>query len=165
MRSNTRSGDLVARLGGDEFVFILKEIRSSAELDPIIQQLDRALAAPLLSITTEKETYHAAIGVAQYPTDALSMKELLSVADNQMYTHKFSFKEARPGSPQDQNEALLTFLVTNNQTTVSNFVSRHRFFLDHPCFSYLFFLKLVFISLFRKLNPYCPAKGCHFKQY
>ncbi len=104
LRSNIRSGDLVARLGGDEFVFILKEISSSAELDPIIQQLDRALAAPLLSITAEKETYHAAIGVAQYPTDALSMKELLSVADNQMYTHKFSFKEARPGNPQDQNE-------------------------------------------------------------
>lgn len=83
-----RLEDYVARLGGDEFVIVCEGLRSEAELEPLLENLWRALREPLrLDGATFDLT--ASLGIALFPEHAQgSGEQLLRRADQAMYQVK-----------------------------------------------------------------------------
>jgi diguanylate cyclase (GGDEF)-like protein len=89
MAAALRPQDLLARLGGDEFVLLLREIPSSGENLPILDQLLATLEEPVewngvpMRVT-------ASIGVTIFPQgpQGLGPDELLRNADEAMYAAK-----------------------------------------------------------------------------
>jgi len=87
-----REGDTAARLGGDEFVVILLE----SDLDRAIKVANRILESLRNPYEFGKKTISsisASIGIAEYPEHANELDELLTAADNAMYTAKKSGKD------------------------------------------------------------------------
>ena len=83
-----RSTDDVYRFGGDEFIIILREVdiktvhMISLRILKSIQNHDFNLS------TGEVYKMSISIGIAEYPTDAKSSKEIIQLADNMMYESK-----------------------------------------------------------------------------
>ncbi|MBN2218931.1 MAG: diguanylate cyclase [Kosmotogaceae bacterium] len=81
-----RKSDLIARMGGDEFVYILpstgKEGSREAEM-----RIHKAFENPF-SIKGRNLKLTASVGVAVFPDDGKSIRELLIVADEKMYENK-----------------------------------------------------------------------------
>ena len=91
--NHLRDDDLVARYAGDEFVVITENINSSGDLIVIKKNLETALATPLQVTKAASTHLGGAIGIAYFPEDADNAKELLIVADNNMYSHKTILKK------------------------------------------------------------------------
>jgi diguanylate cyclase (GGDEF)-like protein len=92
-RSSVRTPDIVARLGGDEFVVIL----------PATDKPTAAMVAERIRATVEKGALAegatpiagpmtVSIGVATYPEDGTTVKELLDKSDRAMYEAKAAGK-------------------------------------------------------------------------
>jgi diguanylate cyclase (GGDEF)-like protein len=88
-RSVLRTGDTVGRFGGEEFVVLLPEA-DAREASVIAERIRAAVAArPLASSEVEGGIVATvSIGLATYPGDGTSEKELLSKADEAMYVAK-----------------------------------------------------------------------------
>lgn len=95
LRTHVRQHDLVARYAGDEFVVILENIHSSEDLAPIRNNIEKALTTPLQATGAATDCFGGAIGVAQFPDEANSAKDLLIVADRKMYSHKAAQKKKK----------------------------------------------------------------------
>ncbi len=93
LRTHVRQNDLVTRYAGDEFVVILEDVHSNEDLAPIRKNIEKALSAPLQATGPTTTCLGGAIGVAHFPDDADSAKELLIVADRNMYSHKAALKK------------------------------------------------------------------------
>ena len=92
LQSCLREGDTAARLGGDEFVVILLE----SDLDRAIKVTNRILKSLRAPYEFGKRTISgisASIGIAEYPEHAHELDDLLTAADNAMYTAKNSGKD------------------------------------------------------------------------
>jgi diguanylate cyclase (GGDEF)-like protein len=85
--SNVRGSDAVGRLGGDEIGVLITGYGTSAELDIILERI----------VTSAREGIHiddhavrltASIGVALFPEDGTTAKDLLRAADAAMYAIK-----------------------------------------------------------------------------
>lgn len=82
-----RASDTVARLGGDEFTIILTTIQGRAEAEETASRIVAACEAPLvLGATTLSPKM--SVGIAVYPVDGLTARDLTHVADMQMYSAK-----------------------------------------------------------------------------
>ncbi|MBI3805349.1 MAG: EAL domain-containing protein [Nitrospirae bacterium] len=79
--------NLVARLGGDEFAILLPEIATAEEVYRVVQQIQDALAAPLI-IEGLPIAVEASIGIALYPDHGENPESLLQRADVAMYMAK-----------------------------------------------------------------------------
>ena len=79
--------DMMARQGGDEFTLLLKDVRSYEQLHRMANQLLSTLQAPY-EIANHTISCPPSIGISCYPTDALSMLEMLQHADIAMYRAK-----------------------------------------------------------------------------
>lgn len=95
LRTHVRQGDLVTRYAGDEFIVILGEVHSSDDLGPIRENIEKALSTPLQATGSANACVGGAIGVAHFPSDADNAKNLLVVADRNMYIHKTELKEEK----------------------------------------------------------------------
>jgi len=93
MRMHIRQNDFVARFAGDEFIIVINDVRSTKDLQPIKNNIERALAAPLKSFDSSSLKLGGAIGVAHFPKDATSASDLLIVADHKMYQEKTVIKK------------------------------------------------------------------------
>ncbi len=93
LRTHVRQHDLVTRYAGDEFVVIFGNVQSSEDLAPIRNTIETALSTPLQATGAATGCFGAAIGVAHFPEDANSAKDLLIVADHNMYSHKAALKK------------------------------------------------------------------------
>jgi diguanylate cyclase (GGDEF)-like protein len=83
IRAVLRQGDVAARLGGDEFALLVANVKSPADVAPLVDRLRqtfaRAMPAPGLGFS---------VGVACYPQDAPDAEGLAALADARMYAGK-----------------------------------------------------------------------------
>lgn len=94
LRTHVRQQDLVTRYAGDEFVVIMENVPSNEDLVMIRNNIETALSSPLQATGAATACFGGAIGVAHFPDDADNAKDLLILADRNMYIHKAELKEA-----------------------------------------------------------------------
>ncbi|MCW2235780.1 GGDEF domain-containing protein [Azospirillum canadense] len=85
-----RSADTVARIGGDEFAILLMEqedARAASEL--VARKCGDAVSAPM-EVEGTCVTVGLSVGIALYPEDGLTARDLLIHADQAMYAVKRS---------------------------------------------------------------------------
>jgi diguanylate cyclase (GGDEF)-like protein len=86
LRTGLRASDSIARYGGDEFAILLTDVRGPEAIVPVVERLQRTLAAPV-AIFGRDMTIGASVGVAVgRPGD--SADTLIRNADLAMYMAK-----------------------------------------------------------------------------
>jgi diguanylate cyclase (GGDEF)-like protein/PAS domain S-box-containing protein len=82
-----REHETVARLGGDEFVVVLEDLADENEAQRIVQRLTAELQQP---VCLSQDTFDpsVSIGMAIFPRDGETSKELMRAADMSMYLAK-----------------------------------------------------------------------------
>lgn len=86
LKEQSRGTDIAARYGGDEFGLVLID----SDLG-MAQQVVRRIESRLQN-DPEEPALSVSIGIGLYPKDGRNAKELLSVADRQMYQRKREYK-------------------------------------------------------------------------
>ena len=86
LRNCLDQGVTIARYGGDEFIVVLDQDHI-AEQAQIVETLLEEVAIPF---GIEKDVVHltGSLGIARYPTDAVTAEDLISAADQAMYVAK-----------------------------------------------------------------------------
>ncbi|WP_294964507.1 EAL domain-containing protein [Sulfurimonas sp.] len=79
-------GDMLVRQGGDEFI-VLKEGIEEKELELQVQEVIQ-IVSKTYHVNSKEFRVGVSLGIAQYPIDALSIEELLSLSDTAMYEAK-----------------------------------------------------------------------------
>jgi diguanylate cyclase (GGDEF)-like protein/PAS domain S-box-containing protein len=87
LRKLLRSSDVLSRLGGDEFGLLISKPRSTADIQPVIDKVRRALEEPVV-VEDLPLTIEASIGIAVFPQDGEDVETLLRRADMAMYCAK-----------------------------------------------------------------------------
>jgi len=82
-----RANDTTARLGGDEFTLIYNEIGSEPELERRVDLLIKEFEQPF-EIKNTAYQISISVGVAQYPRDGQTSRDILMHADQAMYAAK-----------------------------------------------------------------------------
>jgi diguanylate cyclase (GGDEF)-like protein/PAS domain S-box-containing protein len=86
LQTSVRSGDLVARLGGDEFVVVVFRANRAAA-DDTSNRIRHHLQKPV-EFHGNLLQVGASIGIACFPKDGQTLRDLLRRADQEMYQHK-----------------------------------------------------------------------------
>jgi diguanylate cyclase (GGDEF)-like protein len=87
LKSALRSSDVIARIGGDEFIVIVEDLESSESAAIIAEKLIRSLSRPM-NLSGNTCVLGASIGIAMYPVDGESCRDLYRHADESMYAVK-----------------------------------------------------------------------------
>lgn len=87
LRSTLPENSILARSGGDEFVILLKDIEGSQIPMEFCENILKIFKSPIM-IKGNRVYTSASMGIAIYPSDATSSKELLSNADTAMFKSK-----------------------------------------------------------------------------
>ena len=93
VRDGLRAADFFARLGGDEFVVVFEQLDASAQVEVGLERLHRAVETPFELPGGERATVGMTMGIALYPADGRSVRELLRGADAAMYLAKLHKRE------------------------------------------------------------------------
>jgi diguanylate cyclase (GGDEF)-like protein/PAS domain S-box-containing protein len=88
LKLGVRGHDTVARWGGDEFIVVLTGLDSCEHSRPTLQRLLVDLQRPVNIGASENAVVGASIGVAFFPADGTTNAQLISVADQRMFTAK-----------------------------------------------------------------------------
>jgi diguanylate cyclase (GGDEF)-like protein/PAS domain S-box-containing protein len=83
----SKQENITSRLGGDEFSIVINDI-SQDEVTQICERLLKLCVDPILLETGDEVTFGMSIGVARYPEDATTVKNLFYLADQAMYQAK-----------------------------------------------------------------------------
>ena len=84
--------DLVIKYGGDEFVVIFPDVNRNQAITNVERILDSIRKSSYLALDSNPVRLTASFGIAMYPDDAITAKELLIKADQIMYSVKRSTK-------------------------------------------------------------------------
>ena len=108
-----RASDTIARLGGDEFTIMLPDIRDTASIEKVVDEI----------LTRFKKTFRCqyddrhlgvSIGIALYPTHGTTPDELMQAADRAMYHAKRAGKHcavwAKGGQEEDKKNGIKVIL-------------------------------------------------------
>lgn len=90
LNAAVRVCDSVARIGGDEFVALIEEIKSDADIIPIVERIVQSIKEPFL-IQGQQIDISCSVGIAVYPRDG-DIDKLMVCADAAMYKAKESGK-------------------------------------------------------------------------
>ena len=82
-----RTNDTTARLGGDEFTLIYNDLASDKQLETRVDLLLKEFEQPF-NIKNTVYQISISVGVAQYPRDGQTSREILMHADQAMYAAK-----------------------------------------------------------------------------
>lgn len=82
-----RPGDLVARLGGDEFVVLMPDMSGPEEAGDLASRQIGSLESPVM-VSPREVSVSSSVGIAIFPEDGTTPKDLLSSADRAMYRAK-----------------------------------------------------------------------------
>jgi diguanylate cyclase (GGDEF)-like protein len=82
--------DFVGRLGGDEFIVIVKTDQPQLIKNALVQRIYQHIETPFY-IDNNEFTVSTSIGVAEYPNNGTTIKELFNFADQLMYKDKNHF--------------------------------------------------------------------------
>jgi diguanylate cyclase (GGDEF)-like protein len=82
-----REGDHVVRYGGDEFVVLLEEVAGPAEIEPIIDRIEKALVRPI-ALPQGECRLSLSVGVAEAAPHHHEPEDVLRDADRAMYAAK-----------------------------------------------------------------------------
>lgn len=87
LRRTARAGDVVARFGGDEFAVLVREPPAAGCAEKLAERIRTTLLEPF---ATRGRTFatRASIGIATFPDDGASAKDLLKSADIALYRAK-----------------------------------------------------------------------------
>ena len=90
LRTELRGADAIYRFGGDEFIVLLPQTKLE-EAKKIALRLSESVKIKEFAIGKDK-TYRLSlsIGLAEYPTDASTSKDIIDFADKMMYMSKKS---------------------------------------------------------------------------
>ncbi|WP_042477550.1 sensor domain-containing diguanylate cyclase [Bacillus ndiopicus] len=83
----TDDQSVFARLGGDEFVLLVENISSIEQHKKQIAKIHELLSEPFI-VENQSVSISTSIGYASFPQDGVTVKQLLNIADRQMYLHK-----------------------------------------------------------------------------
>jgi len=86
-----RKSDTVARMGGDEFTVIISNVRTPASVERVAKKIVANLASEF-ELNGKICSVSASIGIALYPDNGETAAQLVKVADDAMYTAKYSGK-------------------------------------------------------------------------
>jgi two-component system cell cycle response regulator len=86
--ASIRTVDRAARIGGEEFALILVQTGREGAMDVAQRAIAAVGATPVVTGTGASLTVTASAGVAEYPSDAKTITELFSAADNALYAAK-----------------------------------------------------------------------------
>jgi|CXWL01.1.fsa_nt_gi diguanylate cyclase (GGDEF)-like protein len=89
LKSSVRASDLVARYGGEEFAILLPEVgipEARAKAEVLRRVVEATHFGSHVQDPPRRLTLSA--GVAEYPGDALSVEQLIAVADERLYEAK-----------------------------------------------------------------------------
>lgn len=86
-----RKSDTVARMGGDEFTVIISNMRTPASVERVAKKIVANLASEF-DLNGKICSVSASIGIALYPDNGETAAQLVKVADDAMYTAKYSGK-------------------------------------------------------------------------
>ena len=87
LRAAVRDTDEVARYGGDEFVLLLKETKSSIDINIMVEKIISVIEKPI-ALDNVIVSVGASIGWASFPDDGDDYVRLIKVADSRMYHKK-----------------------------------------------------------------------------
>ena len=87
LRAIVRKSDAVIRIGGDEFVLIIENMQSKVDVQQILDKILSSLMTPM-DVNGLLIKIGASIGVAVFPDDGESLRDLLHRADMLMYEAK-----------------------------------------------------------------------------
>ena len=79
--------DLVGRVGGDEFIVLLRDIKDEEDLKKYVTRILTKFNSPI-SISGQEYIMTCSIGVATYPNDGDTSRELIKNADDALYNVK-----------------------------------------------------------------------------
>lgn len=91
LKKNIRKTDIIGRLGGDEFIGIFFNTNKQ-DLDKKFQNFLEKLEQENLIIEGNRIKCSFSYGIATFPQDGTSFKELVKVADYRMYLFKERYK-------------------------------------------------------------------------
>lgn len=94
LRAAIRDTDEVARYGGDEFVLLLKETRSSIDINNMVEKIITLVEEPI-ALEDVMVDVGASIGWASFPEDGDDYVRLIKVADSRMYHKKRDRKSSQ----------------------------------------------------------------------
>jgi len=89
MKHMLRGSDIVARYGGDEFIVLLPNTSSDRGFDAA-ERIRTAIASMNFTPNGEPIETTVSVGLATFPEDSADVEELMSRADQAMYTSKKS---------------------------------------------------------------------------
>ncbi|MDV6342230.1 diguanylate cyclase [Nitrosomonas sp. Is24] len=101
LQKEARSGDILARWGGEEFLVFLPETRLADAIAIAERMRNKINAIQLTSVKGEKLLFTASFGVAHTFVTNVSLDELISQADQQLYRAK---KQGRNCVCSDQSD-------------------------------------------------------------
>ena len=87
LRGSVRGGDTVSRRGGDEFLFLMLEARDEGSVASMAAKIIDNIAEAC-DVEGASVRVSSSIGIALYPEDGHSARDLLRNADRAMYAAK-----------------------------------------------------------------------------
>ncbi|GGC97287.1 diguanylate cyclase domain-containing protein [Undibacterium terreum] len=94
LKAAIRDTDTVARYGGDEFVLLLKETKSSIDINNMVEKICALVEEPI-SLDQTIVSVGVSIGWASFPDDGDDYVRLIKIADGRMYKRKRDRKSSQ----------------------------------------------------------------------